>query len=323
MTADTSDQVAFVRHFNRLYTHAAGLLTIHKDCHLPLAEARVLFEIGQSTTQDAFGDGIQADGTTATALCMRLGLDDGYMSRILRKLQANEWIEKRPSMADNRVMVVRLTPKGVLQSQSLIQKADDLAWQQLKRLDEHQRQQLLCSMQTIEILSKLPDAIKTGEPVTFRHPQAGDLGWVVEKHGELYAKEHGWNLYFEGLCAEIVADFAKQHDPSTERCWIAVKEGQRIGCVFVVKGSDVYTAKLRLLLLTPEARGIGLGRRLMEECLAFARQAGYGRMELWTNNTLLTARQMYKQFGFQITATEPNTNFGPPLVSETWTKILV
>lgn len=326
-TPDTADQVAFVRHFNRLYTHSAGLLTMHKDCNLPLAEARVLFEIGQSTTDDIYDDSNRVDGTTATVLCRRLGLDEGYMSRILRKLQANEWISKRPSMADSRSMMIRQTDKGKVQGQALIEKADELAWQQLQRLDENQRQQLLSAMRTIESLCQPPQdqmrrQVQQRESITFRYPQAGDLGWVVEKHGELYGKEHGWNLYFEGLCAEIVADFAKQHDPSLERCWIALMDSVRIGCVFIVKGSDSQTAKLRLLLLTPDARGLGLGKRLMEECLTFARQAGYKRMELWTNNTLLTARSMYKQLGFHLVATDPHTNFGPPLISETWIKDL-
>lgn len=171
-------------------------------------------------------------------------------------------------------------------------------------------------------LQELTTENSKAKPISLRHPLPGDLGWVVEKHGELYAQEHGWNGYFEALCARIVADFGQQHDPGRERCWIALKGPVRVGCVFVVKGSDLNTAKLRLLLLTPEARGSGLGKRLVEECIDFSQRAGYTRMELWTNNTLTAARRMYEKFGFRMVATEPHTNFGPALISETWTRDL-
>jgi len=293
-----------VRRFNRFLTRRIGVLR-EGLLHSPysLAEARILFEI-------AHGDDL-----SASDLSRELGLDPGYLSRILARLEQRGLIDKVRSESDARRRILSLTPAGKDAFTLLDNRSREEVAEMLGDLSEGERRRLLEAMRTIEgILSK---GFKFSEPFFLRTHEPGDIGWVVHRHGVLYAQEYGWDERFEGLVARIVADFINNYDPAKERCWIAEMNGERVGCVFVVRASDTV-AKLRLLLVEPRARGLGLGTRLVEECIRFARRRGYKTLTLWTNSVLDAARQIYERQGFELVEKEEHHSFGHDLVGQNW-----
>jgi DNA-binding MarR family transcriptional regulator/GNAT superfamily N-acetyltransferase len=290
------------RRFSRVYTRAVGVLgEAYLSDTLSLAEGRVLYEI------------VNGREPTATQVGAELGMDPGYLSRILKRLESAGLVDRRRSLDDRRQSRLTLTEAGRRAFADLDHGARTAMTRLLDPLAPDERVRLGQAMSEIEgLLSR----DLSGAPVTLRQPQPGDLGWVVERHAVLYAREQGW-LNMEGLTARIVADFADRRDEAHERCWIAERDGQRLGCVFLVKDGET-TARLRLLLLEPAARGLGLGRLLVEETLRFARQAGYTEMVLWTHAQLVAARAIYADMGFIKTAEWTHSDFGPEVVSETW-----
>ena len=290
-----------VRRFNRFYTRRIGVLREGLlGSPYTLTEARLLYDLAQ---------GGQA---TASALGRDLGLDLGYLSRLLQDLKRRGLVRARRAAHDGRQSLLTLTAKGRRAFSVLDSRSRDATGAMLAPLPEHDRERLVGAMRTVEgLLSN-----KRGE-IALRSHRPGDLGWVVERHGALYAEEYGWDERFEALVAEIVARFVKHFDPALERCWIAEADGERVGAVLVVKQSR-STAKLRLLIVEPRARGRGLGRRLVEECIAFARAKGYRKLVLWTQSNLAAARAIYKQCGFRRVRKERHSSFGYDLVGEFW-----
>jgi GNAT superfamily N-acetyltransferase len=242
-------------------------------------------------------------------------VDAGYLSRILRGLKKRGLIDQQPSPTDGRGRVLRLTKKGQGSFAAINHASHREIEALLNRLSGKDQARLTEAMQTIErVLGAQPDR---KAPYLLRPPQPGDLGWVVQRHGALYAEEYHWDEQFEGLVAGIVAKFIQHHDPKRERCWIAERERELVGSVFLVQESP-QVAKLRLLLVEPRARGLGIGARLVAECLAFARQAGYRKIKLWTNSVLHAARHIYRKAGFRLVLEEPHHSFGHDLIGETW-----
>lgn len=305
MLAETrEDRIAAVRQFNRFFTRQIGVLR-EGLLHSPysLTEARILFELAQR--QDL----------TSSDVCRELGLDAGYLSRILTRLEQQGLLEKVRSEADGRQRLLRLTPEGEHAFALLNQRSRDEVAEMLNDLSEEDQQRLLKAMDTIQgVLSK---GFKYADPFVLRSPEPGDLGWVIHRHGVLYAEEYGWDEQFEALVAQIVADFITHYKPERERCWIAEMNGEIVGSVFVVQASETE-AKLRLLLVEPKARGLGLGTRLVEECIRFAGRRGYKKLVLWTNNVLGAARHIYEKTGFKLVAQEAHHSFGHDLIGETW-----
>ncbi|HEX9373082.1 MAG TPA: bifunctional helix-turn-helix transcriptional regulator/GNAT family N-acetyltransferase [Roseiflexaceae bacterium] len=294
-----------VRHFNRFYTRQIGLLQQgYLNSPFSLTEVRVLYELAHH------------DATTATVLCRELDLDPGYLSRILRGFLKRGLIDRQASRDDGRQSVVRLTPRGQDVFAPLNTGAAVQIGALLERLSDAQRSRLVDAMQTIQ---GLLDQRAQREPVAYvlRPPRAGDMGWVVQRHGVLYAQEYGYDEHFEALVATIVAKFVAHFDARRERCWIAERDGEPVGCIFLVKSSK-RIGKLRLFLVEPTVRGVGIGARLIEECVRFARSAGYRRIRLWTQSELLAARRLYARAGFRLIAEEPHHSWSKDLVSETW-----
>ena len=304
MDAETERSVEAVRRFNRFYTRRIGALGEgHLDTPFSLAEARVLYELAHRET------------ATATELGQELGLDAGYLSRILRGFQDRRLLDRRPSETDARQSRLTLTEQGRAAFAQLDAAARRDIAAMLDAVPATGRQRLVAAMQTIEdVLAARPGP---GEPYILRGPRPGDLGWVVQSHGELYAREYGWDEEFEALVAEIVAAYVRNLVPERERCWIAERDGENVGSVFVVRHSD-QVAKLRLLLVDPRARGLGIGARLVDECIRFSREAGYRTLTLWTNDVLHSARRIYIAAGFRLVREEPHHSFGQDLVSQTW-----
>ena len=272
-----------------------------------LTEVRVLYELAQ------------LEETTASELGEELGLDAGYLSRILRGFQKEYLIHRRPSEADGRRRLLRLTERGREAFAPLDARSRGEIGAMLGGMSIAGQERLVKAMRTIErLLSGRPDPVI---PYLLRPHQPGDMGWVVHRHGILYAREYGWDEHFEALVAEIVAKFIKQYDPRLERCWIAERDDEIVGCVFIVRESEEI-AKLRLLLVEPEARGLGIGSRLVEECIRFARQAGYLKITLWTNDVLNSARRIYEGMGFRLVHENPHHSFGHDLVGQTWELML-
>ncbi|HEY2040263.1 MAG TPA: helix-turn-helix domain-containing GNAT family N-acetyltransferase [Edaphobacter sp.] len=303
--------ITSVRAFNRFYTRIIGTLNEGLlDSPLSLAEARVLYELAHRSHP------------TASAIAADLGMDMSYLSRILRGFSTAKLIRRQPSESDRRQNTITLTAAGQKQFDTLNSRSSHQVSQLLKPLSPEQQSSLVRSMSTIEAL--LGDRSFESSPVILRSHRPGDMGWVVERHGQLYAQEYGWNERFEALVARIVADFIDHLDPARERCWIAEREGQRLGCVFLVRDteSDPTTARLRLLLVDPAARGLGLGRTLVQQCTVFARTAGYKRLVLWTNSVLTSARRIYEQEGYRLLHEKPYTAFGKDLVSQDWELLL-
>jgi DNA-binding MarR family transcriptional regulator/N-acetylglutamate synthase-like GNAT family acetyltransferase len=299
-------RVAQVRAFNRFYTRQIGVLQ-EGYLHSPfsLTAVRVLYELAHH------------DATSATDLARQLDLDAGYLSRILTGFLKRGLIDKRPARRDGRQSELRLTDHGREVFAPLDRGAQEQIGGLLARLSDAEQQQLVEAMRTIERLLEdtPPDAPKT--PYVLRPPHPGDLGWVVQRHGALYAQEYGYDEHFEALVASIVAHFVERFDPRRERCWIAERAGAPVGCIFLVRGSPTI-GKLRLFLVEPSARGLHIGRHLIDECIRFARLAGYRRIRLWTQSELLAARHLYARAGFLMINSEPHHSYSKDLVAETW-----
>lgn len=298
-------RISAVRHFNRLYTRQIGVLqeTLLKS-EFSLTETRVLYELAHSTD------------VTATSLIRELGLDAGYLSRILRRFDKLGLVRRSVAEHDGRQSFITLTAKGRKTFTPLEKASSSDVRQLLERLPEADQERLVGAMRSIAgLITSSPEA--EGAPVELRGHRPGDMGWVIQRHGEIYAREYGWNEEFEALVAGICADFIKKLNPARERCWIAERDGERLGCVFLVEESK-NVGRLRMLLVDPAARGLGLGSRLVDECLTFARSAGYRKVVLWTNDVLASARHIYERAGFTLVKEEKHTRFGHDLVSQDW-----
>jgi DNA-binding MarR family transcriptional regulator/GNAT superfamily N-acetyltransferase len=297
-------QIGAVREFNRRYTRIIGLLDQHLlKSQFSLTEARVLYELAHR------------DSPTAKEIGADLALDAGYLSRIVQSFTEQELITRTPSAADRRQYGLSLTAKGRAAFAQLNERSEHEIGALLAQLSAGDRRRLVGAMETItQILDTQRPA---SERVVLRPHRPGDMGWVAQQNGALYAEEYGWDMSYEALVAEIVAHFVRHFDPARERCWIAELDGQRVGSIFLVRQSD-DVAKLRLLLIDPAGRGIGLGKRLVAECVAFARACGYRKITLWTQSILVAARGIYAAAGFTHVATEPHHSFGHDLVGETW-----
>jgi DNA-binding MarR family transcriptional regulator/GNAT superfamily N-acetyltransferase len=303
-TSDIAQRAEAMRRFNRFYTKQIGVL--HEglvQSPFSLTEVRVLYELAHR------------DKVTASELATDLGLDAGYLSRMLQRFDYCGFLDKSPSRTDGRRTHLRLTPQGRDAFAPLDQRSHNEAAAMLGRFSAAEQNRLLEAMGTIEELLGPPAAAR--EPYLLRPHQPGDMGWIIHRHGVLYAQEYGWDEQFEALVAEIAAKFIQHFDPKRERCWIAEKDGEIVGSVFLVKQTD-EVAKLRLLLVEPAARGLGIGRRLVGECIRFARLAGYKTITLWTNDVLHAARHIYEQAGFHLVDEEPHHSFGHDLVGQTW-----
>ncbi|MEA5359717.1 bifunctional helix-turn-helix transcriptional regulator/GNAT family N-acetyltransferase [Amycolatopsis sp., V23-08] len=301
--AELAERVAAVRAFNRLYTGVIGVLDEGPaDAEYSLPEARVLFELAQQ------------DPLAVTDLRKRLDLDAGYASRLLARLESRGLISRERSDEDARRQLVRPTSAGRDAFALLNRRSTDRIGGLLRRFADEDQQRLLTAMRTIgDVVGE-----RRHDPVlVLRPPRPGDLGWVVERHGALYGREYGFTSRFEGLVARIVADFAAQDDPR-QAFWIAELDGERVGSIACARGQDADTAKLRLLLLEPSARGHGVGRRLVTECVEFARAHGYRAMELSTVSILGAARALYRAAGFEVVGEEDFDDWGPKLTEETW-----
>jgi len=300
-----AQRVAAVRRFNRFYTQRIGVLPEgHLESRFSLAEVRVLYELAHR------------EGATASDLRRDLALDPGYLSRLLRGLGKRGLVETRPVRDDGRKRLLALTATGRKEFAGLDARANAAVRGLVGRLPAEGQHRLVGAMGAIEsLLGHRGDAAK--EPYLLRTHQPGDMGWVVHRHGVLYADEYGWDERFEALVAGIVARFIEGLDPARERCWIAERDGERVGSVFLVKRSK-GVAQLRLLLVEPSARGLGIGARLVAECVRFARQAGYRKIVLWTNELLAAARHVYQGAGFRMLRKEREQSFGHDLVFETW-----
>lgn len=303
MPVDLSNPVAAVRRFNRFYTRRVGALDeSHLGSPYSLAEGRVLYEMAQAPA-----------GVRPKALAAATGLDAGYLTRILQRFERDGLMIRQPSPEDRRSVSVWLTAAGIGAYNDLRQIADKAAEAMIGQLSTSARVKLANAMGEIEGLLQAPAA---GE-VILRPHRVGDMGWVTYRHGVLYAREYGWDERFEALVGRIAADFVSNFDPARERCWIAERGGEILGSIFLVKGEGDQ-ARLRLLLVEPSARGLGLGKRLVAECVAFARMAGYGEIVLWTQSILTAARGIYAAAGFELTESYPSDDIAPGLVSETW-----
>ena len=301
---DLEKKIDAIRRFNRLFTRRIGVLR-EGLLHTPytLAEARILFEVAHR------------EDPAASELSRGLGLDPGYLSRVLVRLEERGLIEKSRSESDARRRLLSLTPEGREAFSLLDRRSREEVAEMLGGLSGGDQRRLLEAMRTIEDV--LDEGLKYSGAFFLRQHEPGDVGWVVYRHGVLYAQEYGWDERFEALVARIVADFVSGYDPAGERCWIAEMNGERVGCVFVVKESETV-AKLRLLLVEPEARGVGLGTRLVEECIRFARARGYEKLVLWTNSVLEDARRIYEGRGFRLVEEEEHHSFGKDLVGQNW-----
>jgi len=308
MAQAAGEEVAAVRRFNRFYTRQIGVLQEGLlRSPFSLTQVRVLYELAQR------GE------AAATDLGRDLGLDPGYLSRLVRGFQEHGLLERLPSPGDGRRSRLRLTRKGRATFGTLDRRSDRDVGALLSRLGRPERERLLGAMDAIRTV--LGGAPEPAVPYLLRTHRPGDLGWVVYRHGVLYSQEYGWDERFEALVARIVARFVLTFDARRERCWIAERDGVPVGSVFLVKRTKTI-AQLRLLLVEPTARGLGIGRRLVDECVRFARQARYRKVMLWTNRGLDAARHVYEQAGFALVAEEPHDDFGEGLIGQTWELVL-
>jgi DNA-binding MarR family transcriptional regulator/GNAT superfamily N-acetyltransferase len=296
-------QVAAVRRFSRFYTSKLGIIEPKLlDSPWTLQEARIIYEIAERQT------------CTATDLVRALGLDAGYLSRTLQALQRRQVVTRKPSKADRRVTEIALTATGRAAFAELDGRSRRDVAGLLGKLETADRTAVVTAMGTIEQALQ-PSGQQSG--FLLRSHRPGDIGWIVSRHGALYAQEYGWDISFETLAAEIAAQFIRSYDTSREHCWLAEIGGEPVGSVFLVKASD-DVAKLRLLLVERKARGLGIGRALTEQCIRFARQAGYTSITLWTQSILVAARGIYQRAGFTRVKEEKHHSFGVDLVGETW-----
>jgi len=294
------------RHFNRFYTRFLGLLDEELiKSGFSLTEARVLFELA---TRPENG---------ATEIATELSLDPGYLSRILRKLEDAHLLTRSPSPTDARSAVLRLARKGKSAFIELNRRSSAQATEILEKLTPANRAELIRSMYGVEsLLGGQP----LGTPAFILRPhRPGDMGWVVQRQSILYTEEYGWNGEYEALAAHIVADFLARFEPERERCWIAERSGEPLGCVFLVRHpEEPMTARLRLLHVERAARGMGLGKALVAECLQFARSVGYKKVTLWTQSILYAAHKIYQDAGFRLVLEQPHRSFGKDLIAQTW-----
>ncbi|WP_393098774.1 GNAT family N-acetyltransferase [Streptomyces sp. LN325] len=301
-----------IRSFNRFYTNVIGALDYGRHLYAPytLTESRVLYELAHSPHTDA------AD------LRGELSLDSGYLSRILSKFEQDGLIERTPSERDPRRRRITLTQQGRETAAVLDERSRESVGALLATVPADDRPRLAEAMHTVRTLlssrGPAPSARRHGEDVVLREPVPGDLGWIVQRNAALYAAEYGWNTDYEGLVARIVADFAEDHDPHLERVWIAELAGRPVGGVMCVRDDAPGTARLRLLLVEPDARGLGIGDRLVEAVVAFARDGGYRDLVLWTNDVLTAAGRVYRRHGFSLVAEKPHRSFGADLVGQDW-----
>jgi DNA-binding MarR family transcriptional regulator/N-acetylglutamate synthase-like GNAT family acetyltransferase len=301
------DQISAVRAFNRFYTRKLGVLDQQLlQSPFSLSEARVMYELAHRSD------------LTAKEIGGELGLDAGYLSRMLQKFDDDGLVSRKPLPADRRHTQLGLTSRGRQAFARLDRTSHDHAGSMLAPLSSEDRGRLVGAMAAIEHLLGEASAAATA---ILRDPRPGDMGYVVQSHGALYASEYGFDAAFEALVAEIAAKFIQSFDASRERCWIAEFDGAPVGSVFLVRHSD-EVAKLRLLLVDPAARGQGLGQRLVAECVAFARACGYRRITLWTQSILTAARKIYQGAGFELVKSEPHRSFGQDLIGETWERAL-
>jgi DNA-binding MarR family transcriptional regulator/N-acetylglutamate synthase-like GNAT family acetyltransferase len=302
--AQAQPEIEAVRRFNRFYTRRIGVLQEGLlDSPWSLTEVRVMYEVAHRP------------GVAAAELAAELGLDRGYLSRILKRFEDEGLLAREAAAADARKWHLRLTAKGKRTFAPLDKRSRQQVGALLGTLDTDGRQRLLSALRTVEhTLAPAPQP--KGEAILRGH-RPGDIGWVVQRHGEIYFREYGYGERFEGLVADIVARFVGRFDPARERCWIAEIDGERVGSIFLVAESKTI-ARLRLLLVEPAARGLGLGRRLVTECISFAREAGYRKVVLWTQGELDAARHLYAEAGFRKTSESRHDSFGKGLVGETW-----
>ena len=294
-----------VRRFNRFYTRQIGVLRKnYLDSPYSLGEMRVLYELSHGEVK------------TASEIGRALDLDAGYLSRVLRNFEKGGLITRRTSAKDARQSHIALSARGAKIFAPLEKRSQDLVGGMLGKLKPEEQTRLVAAMTTIETLLGQPPASPKPSYI-LREPRHGDFGWMVSRHAELYAQEYNWGAPFEGLCAQIVADFVNNYDPKLERCWIAEMNGENVGCVMLVKDAP-GVARLRLLLVDPKARGLGLGQRLVDECVKFAREAGYQRVTLWTHSILAAARRVYEKAGFTLTSSEKKHSWGADVVAEYW-----
>ena len=301
-------RIEAVRRFNRFYTQQIGVLQ-ERLLRSPfsLAEGRLIYELAHR------------EKTTATELRAQLGLDAGYLSRLLQGLKKRGLIVRQGSRADGRQNLLSLNEKGKKAFATIHVRSRNEIGRMLNPLSPVDQSRLVKAMDTIvELLGARPE---TKTPYLLRPHQPGDMGWVVHRHGVIYAEEYRWDEQFEGLVAGIVSKFIQKYNPKMERCWMAEKNGELVGSVFLVEQSK-RIAKLRLLLVEPGARGLGIGSRLVDECIRFARQAGYRKSVLWTNHVLQAARHIYEKAGFRLFHEEPHHSFGHDLIGETWELVL-
>ncbi len=305
MSQQQSDgQIAAVRAFTRFYTRKLGVLDQHLlRSPFSLSEARVLYELAHR------------DDPSAKEIGIELGLDPGYLSRIIQNFDESGLITRKALPSDRRQYRLGLTAKGRQAFAKLDRSSHDEVASMLAALPKSDRARVVQAMAALERL--LGTSGTTPEPAILRDPRPGDMGWVVQSHGALYASEYGFDASFEALVAKIAADFLTSFDASRECCWIAELDGVPVGSIFLVRHSD-DVAKLRLLLADPAGRGQGLGKRLVAECVAFARACGYRRITLWTQSILVAARKIYQDAGFVLVASEPHRSFGQDLIGETW-----
>jgi DNA-binding MarR family transcriptional regulator/N-acetylglutamate synthase-like GNAT family acetyltransferase len=306
--SDLYRRIEAVRRFNRFYTQQIGVLQ-ERLLRSPfsLAEGRLIYELAHR------------EKTTATDLRTQLGLDAGYLSRLLQGLKKRGLIDRQVSRADGRQNLLSLNERGKKAFAAIHVRSRNEIGGILSRLSPADQSRLVKAMDTIEeLLGARPEQ---KAPYLLRPHQPGDMGWVVHRHGVIYSEEYRWDEQFEALVAGIVSKFIQKYDPKKERCWIAEKDGEIVGSVFLVKKSE-RIAKLRLLLVEPKARGLGIGGRLVDECIRFAPQAGYRKIVLWTNHVLLAARHIYEKTGFRLVHEEPHHSFGHDLIGETWELVL-
>jgi DNA-binding MarR family transcriptional regulator/GNAT superfamily N-acetyltransferase len=304
--SDRNNDIAIFRRFNRMYTRFIGTLNEGLlNSPYNLAEVRVLYELATRTAPKA------------TEIAEELGMDAGYLSRLLGKLESDELLKRKASRQDARSADLTLTARGRLEFKKLNALSDEQAKTVLNDLSPSAGMRLIDSMRTIEGI--LTGADRKGHPFVLRPHSVGDMGWIVYREGLGYAEQYGWDETFEALVARIVDQFVTNFDPARERCWIAEIDGQNVGHIFLVKHPDQPdTAKLRLLFVEPSARGMGLGDALVKECLRFARSAGYKKVVLWTQSILVAAHRIYERAGFRLVDETPHHSFGKDLVGQTW-----
>ena len=304
MGSTTAGRVAAVREFNRFYTSRIGVLDEdYLASRFSLTEVRVLYELAHRRT------------ATASELGRDLGIDAGYLSRIVRGFARRGIVARAAATDDGRKSILRLTARGKATVAPLEARAREQIAALLEDVPAVEQERMVGAMRTIE--RGMRPGPRRAPHVVLRSHRPGDMGWVVERHGTLYWREYGWDETFEALVADIVAKFITHLDATRERCWIAEVDGERVGCVFCVKKSTTV-AKLRLLLVDPSARGLGVGSRLVDECIRFARASGYREMTLWTNDVLVAARRIYERAGFELVESERHRSFGKALVGQNW-----